>query len=158
MATLVMVPVMEVAVLMLSAAPPAGGPGEPLAPGEPDGPAGPVVPLQAVSSTIRTLPMTYAHKWPRCNLPVPFTKAIDTLPKRSRRSGAGRPTPYTPRNQQIFFILSSRLRSLCTVTHREARETASSFFLHGAEVSQLSYAPGQRPGAALMSEEIAGLC
>jgi hypothetical protein len=50
--TLVILPVIEVAVLIFTADPVLVGPGGPVAPEAPAAPAGPVVPLQAVRSTL----------------------------------------------------------------------------------------------------------
>ena len=53
--TLVILPVIEVAVLIFSADPVLVGPGGPVVPEAPAAPAGPVVPLQAVRSTLNRL-------------------------------------------------------------------------------------------------------
>jgi hypothetical protein len=81
MVTLVTVPVMVVAALMLSVAPLAGGPCDPVLPVEPEGPAGPVVPLQAARSKLAaaTAP-THLREKRRGNFRAPLLQSMDLLP------------------------------------------------------------------------------
>jgi hypothetical protein len=89
--TLVIVPVIAVAVLTLSADPELGGPGGPVAPVVPAGPAEPVVPLQAARSAHSSpAPNAAAPGRGRFNSRVPFARDIQNSPYDNPDNRSGR--------------------------------------------------------------------
>src|ERR1700733_9450938 len=84
MVTLVIVPVIAVAVLILGAAPEVMVPAEPVAPAAPAGPDGPMVPLQAASSALSKPALSAPNQAAR-TARIAFARNMLQSPQKSTR-------------------------------------------------------------------------